>query len=233
MGIAKSWIGWFKQLTYQPDSPKQPISAEQKEHSPFAEYGFGSCGKGTTLGNNVEIVGAISRIRLGKHVRIGDGARLVCSDTAAEIIVGDGTFIQPRAILETGPGGRIELGAMNSINPYTILYGHGGLITGEYVRIAAHTVVIPANHVFDDPDIPIARQGLSKRGIRIGRDVWIGSGCQILDGVEIGNGCVVAAGAVVNRNLEPFSVVGGVPARVLKMRRPTAATLKIQLIKDE
>ena len=185
----------------------------------LARFGFGSYGKGVRLGNGVEIVGPASRIRLGSNVQIGDGARLVCSDESSEIIIGDGTIIQARAILETGPGGSIRLGCMNSVNPYCVLYGHGGLITGDFVRIAAHTVIIPANHIFDNPDIPIARQGLIKKGIRIGRDVWIASCCSILDGVEIGDGCVVAAGAVVNRSVLPFSVVGGVPAKVIKMRR--------------
>jgi len=179
---------------------------------------FGVCGEGLILGKGVTIVGEISRIQIGRNVSIGDGVRLVCTDAKAEIIIGDGTIIQPGAILDTGPGGRIKLGNMNSVNPYCVLYGHGGLVTGEYVRIAAHTVIIPANHIFDDTSIPIARQGLRKKGININKDVWIGSGCQILDDVNIGSGSVIAAGAVVNRNIPPFSVCGGVPAKVLKKR---------------
>ncbi|MDH4083364.1 MAG: acyltransferase [Nitrospira sp.] len=195
------------------------IQAELNISDPLVKYGFRSYGQGTKLGNGVEVIGVASRILLGQNVSIGDGVRLVCSDQTAEIIIGDGTVIQSRAILETGPGGRIELGKMNSVNPYCVLYGHGGLTTGDYVRIAAHTVIIPASHVFEDPDRPIARQGLTKQGIRIGRDVWIACGCRILDGVEIGDGSVIAAGAVVNRNVVPFAVVGGVPAKVIKMRR--------------
>nr|WP_281720658.1 acyltransferase [Nitrosomonas nitrosa] len=186
---------------------------------PLTQYGFGSYGQGTKVGKGVEVVGVASRIILGPNVSIGDGVRLVCTDQAAEIIIGDGTFIHPRAILETGPGGRIELGKLNSVNYYCVLYGHGGLTTGDYVRIAAHTVIIPASHIFEDPDRPITRQGLTKEGIRIGRDVWIAAGCQILDGVTIGESSVIAAGAVVNRDVVSFSVVGGVPAKILKMRR--------------
>jgi acetyltransferase-like isoleucine patch superfamily enzyme len=182
------------------------------------EFSFGSCGKNVKLGNAIEIIGPATRIHLGDNVQISDGARLVCSDETSEILIGDGTIIQTRAILETGPSGSIRLGAFNSVNPYCVLYGHGGLSTGDYVRIAAHTVIIPANHIFDNPDVPIARQGLTKKGIRIGNDVWVASGCSILDGVEIGDGCVIAAGAVVNRSVLPYSVVGGVPAKVIKMR---------------
>lgn len=219
MSIKTSCITWLVRLTRQCRLCANTAPAEQKIFDPLAGYGFGSYGQGTKLGNGVEVVGVATRILLGKNVSIGDGVRLVCSDQTAEIIIGDGTVIHSRAILETGPGGRIVLGSMNSVNPYCVLYGHGGLTTGDYVRIAAHTVIIPANHIFEDPDRLIARQGLTRKGIRIGRDVWIACGCRILDDVDIGDGSIIAAGAVVNRNVAPFSVVGGVPAKVIKMRR--------------
>lgn len=219
MVFIKACLAWLGQQIFHKNMCQiTPILAERKNLGRFVDYGFGSCGKGVKLGNGIEIVGVASRIHLGNNVQIGDGARLVCSDEASEIIIGDGTVIQARAILETGAGGSIHLGSMNSVNPYCVLYGHGGLITGDFVRIAAHTVIIPANHIFANPDVPITRQGLSKKGIRIGRDVWIASGCSILDGIEVGDGCVIAAGAVVNRSVAPFSVIGGVPAKVIKMR---------------
>lgn len=179
---------------------------------------MGEWGEGAILGQGVEIVGELAQIRVGPGVSIGDGARLVCSP-GGSITLGAGTNIQPRAYLDTGKGGHIKLGERNSVNPYCVIYGHGGLSTGAFVRIAAHTVIIPANHVYDDPNVPIARQGLRKQGITIGDDVWIGAGCEILDGVTVGNGAVIAAGSVVNRSVEPFTVVGGVPARVLKRRK--------------
>lgn len=178
---------------------------------------FGQWGEGAELGQGVEIVGEVARIKVGPGVSIGDGARLVCAP-GGSISLGMGTIIQPRAYLDTGKDGHITLGERNSVNPYCVIYGHGGLTTGAFVRIAAHTVIIPANHIFDDPTVPISRQGLRREGIVIGDDVWIGAGCQILDGVTIGNGAVIAAGSVVNRAVEPFTVVGGVPARVLKRR---------------
>ena len=185
--------------------------------------GLREFGKKCEIGRGVELVGAVERIRLGRNVQIGDGARLVCTDSDSEIVIGDDCLIHPRAFLETGRGGRIALGRSNSVNPYCVLYGHGGLVTGDYVRIAAHTVVIPANHVFESSDEPITKQGLSQLGIRIASDVWIGTGCRILDGVEIGEGAVIAAGAVVNRSVPPFAVVAGVPARVVKMRPAPSA----------
>jgi serine acetyltransferase len=115
-------------------------------------------------------------------------------------------------------GGTIEIGSVCSINPYTILYGHGNLKIGNNVLIAAHTVIIPANHVFTDVNTPINLQGLTTKGITIEDDVWIGAGCKILDGITIGKGAIIAAGAVVNKDVEPYTIVGGVPAKELKKR---------------
>jgi acetyltransferase-like isoleucine patch superfamily enzyme len=89
---------------------------------------------------------------------------------------------------------------------------------GDGVRIGAGTVIIPSNHVFSDPDVPIYLQGSAGTGICIEDDVWIGANCTILDGVHIGQGSVIAAGAVVNKDVAPYSVVGGVPARLIKKR---------------
>ena len=115
-------------------------------------------------------------------------------------------------------GGTIEIGNNCSINPYSIIYGHGNLKIGNNVLIAAHTVIIPANHIFSDHSKPINNQGLTKLGIVIEDDVWIGAGCKILDGVTIGKGSVIAAGAVVNKDVANYTIVGGVPAKFIKKR---------------
>lgn len=116
-------------------------------------------------------------------------------------------------------GGPISIGAGCSLNPYAILYsGKAGLSIGENVRIAAHVVVIPENHVYSKPDVPIRFQGMSSLGVSIGSDVWIGTGAKILDGVNVGDGCVIGANAVVTRDLPPYSVAVGIPARVVKSR---------------
>lgn len=85
-------------------------------------------------------------------------------------------------------------------------------------NIAAHTVIIPANHNFDRMDLPISRQGLTTKGINIGNDVWIGANVVILDGVEIGDGCVIGASSVVTKSIPNNSVAVGNPAKVIKSR---------------
>lgn len=154
------------------------------------------------------------------------------------IMVGEGTEIAPEAWLD-GENGRIEIGrnclihpcAMLlpydgfiklgdecSVNPYSVLYGHGGLTIGNYVRIATHAVLVPANHVYSDPDTPITLQDVTQEGIVIEDDVWVGSHVTILDGVHIGRGSVIAAGSVVTKDVMPYTVVAGVPAKPIKKR---------------
>jgi acetyltransferase-like isoleucine patch superfamily enzyme len=218
--MIKAWLKlWWQRILRQWPLVWRLPQEEKTTQSPLLLYGLATCGEGTYIGMNVAIVGSASKIHLGRNVIISDGARLVCTDQSSEIWIGDGSVIHTGAILETGAAGKIVLGKKNSVNPYCVIYGHGGLITGDYVRIAAHTVIIPANHIYESMDKPIAKQGLSKKGICVGNDVWIGSGCRILDGVSIGDGSVIAAGAVVNRDVSPFAVVGGVPAKLLKMRQ--------------
>jgi acetyltransferase-like isoleucine patch superfamily enzyme len=134
------------------------------------------------------------------------------------VSIGPRTRIHQSAMLLTYKGD-IRIGANCSVNPYAILYGEGGLIIGDGVRIAAHTVIIPSNHNFKDPDVPIFRQGHTQKGVVIGDDVWIGTHCTILDGVTVGNGCVIGAGSVVTKSIPEYSVVAGVPARVLYNRK--------------
>lgn len=133
------------------------------------------------------------------------------------IIVGAHTRIHANAMLMTY-GGDIELGHNCSVNPFCVLYGLGGLRIGNDVRIATHTVIVPANHTFTDLEVPICNQPETKKGVVIEDDVWIGAGCRILDGVRIGRGSVIGAGSVVTRSIPPLSVAVGSPARVIRRR---------------
>lgn len=112
-------------------------------------------------------------------------------------------------------GGHITIGDHCSVNPFTILYGHGGLRIGSGVRIAAHTVIIPANHVSGDDEQPLYLRGVVAQGIEIGDYAWIGAGCRILDGVRIGRHAVIGAGSVVTSSIPDNATAVGVPARIV------------------
>ena len=133
------------------------------------------------------------------------------------ISLGKNTIIRLGAILSPW-GGSISFGENSGVNHYSVIYGHGGLVVGDLVRIAAHSVLIPANHGISLRNSPIYKQPMTKVGITIHNDVWIGAGCQILDGVTILEGSVIAAGAVVNSDVQAYAIYGGVPARLLRNR---------------
>jgi acetyltransferase-like isoleucine patch superfamily enzyme len=159
-------------------------------------------------------------LTLSNGVQIRRHAVIDCAG-GGRVAIGRKTVIFPFAML-LPHGGEIHIGEFCTVNPFCVLYGHGGLSIGNYVRIATHTVIIPANHVFDDADAPITKQGLTTRGVRIEDDVWIGAGVRILDGVTIGKGAVIGAGAVVNKSVAPMAIVAGVPAKKIGQRGPDA-----------
>ncbi len=90
---------------------------------------------------------------------------------------------------------------------------------GHNVVIAAQCSFISAQHVFSDVSRPIHEQGLTTKGdIVIEDDVWLGTGVKVMDGVRIGQGAVIGANAVVTKDISPYSVAVGMPARVIRKR---------------
>jgi len=113
---------------------------------------------------------------------------------------------------------------------------------GKYCSIAVHCKFILANHIMNTvTTFPAPRNvfnhgqgngsGYSRGDINIENDVWIGACVSIMDGVRIGNGAIVAAGSVVTRDVEPYAVVGGVPARLIKYRFPE--NIRIRLLESK
>lgn len=97
--------------------------------------------------------------------------------------------------------------------------GVGFLEIGDDCIFGNYVSIHPENHNFSDPTIPIRLQGVNGKGIVIGNNCWIGAKVTILDGTRIGNNCIVAAGAVVAGGTYPEnSIIGGVPAKVIKKR---------------
>jgi maltose O-acetyltransferase len=96
----------------------------------------------------------------------------------------------------------------------------GPLTLGDDVMMAPDVVILTQNHRFDDPTVPMLDQGYGPaREVVIEDDVWIGTNAIILPGVRLGKGSIVAAGAVVTKDVPPYAIVGGNPARLLKSRK--------------
>lgn len=111
---------------------------------------------------------------------------------------------------------KIELGDNSSIGDNSFIQGNVKI--GKNVMIAPECMFIASNHNYLDKSIPMNKQGKTANGIEIGNDVWIGARATILDGVKIADGTIVGAGAVVTKNTEKNSIVGGVPAKIIKKR---------------
>jgi acetyltransferase-like isoleucine patch superfamily enzyme len=168
------------------------------------------------------LVSKLKRISLfGQNVKIDPTVCLKWSTSldcaSGEICIGKNTGLDIGVILRAY-GGSIRIGSDCTINPYSILYGAGGLIIGDGVRIAAHCVIVASNHNFGDVDRFIHLQGHTAKGIVIADDVWIGAGAKILDGVVVAKGTIIAAGAVVTKSTVAYSIVAGVPARQIGSR---------------
>jgi len=159
-------------------------------------------GKFLKLGNSV-FISALGKkgVWLGNNVGIGDYSRLVISTSLNHL------------------GEYIKIGNNVGIGEFAYLGGAGGLEIGDDCIIGQYFSCHPENHIADHLEIPIRHQGVVRKGIRIGKNCWIGSKVTILDGVEIGDGCIIAAGAVVNKSFPGNSIIGGVPAKLLKERK--------------
>lgn len=130
--------------------------------------------------------------------------------------VGRGVYIMEGCKILNPQG--IEIGDYSGINHHTDIGGRGGLKIGKYVMIGPYCQIITALHHTSDWKKPISEQGIYCDKVIIEDDVWIGTHVVVLPGVNIRRGAVVGAGAVVTHDVEPYSVVGGVPAKFIKYR---------------
>ncbi|MEM9924948.1 MAG: acyltransferase [Cyanobacteria bacterium P01_D01_bin.50] len=190
---------------------------------------MGHFGEDCNIGNKVIIKSPLNKIFLGDRVFVEDYSTLECSsDDSTAIHIGERSIIRTFARLSSARG-KIKIGSDCSVNPYTILFANGDLIIGNWVRIATHVVINPGNHLYDDIDTPIDLQPSTYKGVIIEDDVWIGAGVIILQGCKIGKGSVIGAGTVLTKSVEPYSVVVGVPGRVIKKRGETTQDELISL----
>lgn len=158
-------------------------------------------------------------VALGPDVRLSPEARI--HPRGGKMHFGARVSIAPCAIVQ----GNVDLGEDCSIQAGSILVGYGdrdtraGLIRlGDRVRVAPGVQLIAANHRFDDVTRPIHGQGLEPAPIIVEDNVWIGGRVVVTAGVTVGRDAILAAGAVVTKDVPPYAIVGGVPARAIRSR---------------
>jgi acetyltransferase-like isoleucine patch superfamily enzyme len=188
---------------------------------------FGSCGKGTVFGAGV-ILRHPHRIVLGERVVVSDGCILDARNEALQevLVIGDDTMLSNQVQLSCKDG-FLRIGARAGVGVQTIMQSvHGSPIeVGDDVLIGPGCYIGGGgNYRTERLDIPMAKQGLrDDPGVVLAGDNWLGARVSVLSGVTMGQGSIAATGAVVNRSVPEYAVVGGVPAKVLKSRLPAEA----------
>lgn len=164
-----------------------------------------------------------SKILLGRTVTIGDNVEINALSKEG-IRIGDNVSILRNTIIEcTGVirnlGEGLYVGNNVGIAQNCFIQVRGKVVIGNNVIFGPGASIFSENHRFDDPDIPVSMQGEIRKGVIIGDGVWIGARSVILDGVQIGQNSIIAAGSIVNRDVPPYTIAGGVPARIIRNRK--------------
>jgi acetyltransferase-like isoleucine patch superfamily enzyme len=147
------------------------------------------------LGRGLQIqIGKRGRVRFGRFVWIGDGTKIRCHE--GEVIIGDKTVLGQECTISA--------------------YKHVRI--GEQCVVADRAMFIDFDHGMVEVERTIREQGIYKRDVDVGSNVWIGYGACVLRGVQVGDNAVIGTNAVVTSDVPANAVVGGVPAKVLRMR---------------
>jgi acetyltransferase-like isoleucine patch superfamily enzyme len=147
------------------------------------------------LGRGLQIqIGKRGRIRFGRFAWVGDGTKIRCHE------------------------GEVVIGAKTVLGQECTISAYRRVRIGEQCVIADRAMFIDFDHGVVDVEVPIRRQGIYMRDVDVGSNVWIGYNACILRGVRVGDNSVIGANAVVTRDVPANAVVGGVPARVIRMR---------------
>lgn len=170
-----------------------------------------------------------AKVLFGHKIKTGSGLNLMEYSTINALSydgvdIGNNFTLGKYAMIEcTGVlrnvGSSLKIGNNVGINHYCFIGVRGDIEIGDNVIFGPRVNIFSENHIFDNLDIPIKNQGVKKDQTIIGSNIWIGANVSIMSGVIIGDGCVIAAGSVVTKDVEPYSIIGGVPAKLIKKRK--------------
>jgi acetyltransferase-like isoleucine patch superfamily enzyme len=147
------------------------------------------------FGRALEIeIGATGRVDFGRFVWIGDRTKVRCHE------------------------GRVEIGAKTVMGQECTITAYQHIRIGQQCVIADKAMFIDFDHGVVEVERPIRMQGIYKRDVEVGNNVWIGYGACILRGVRVGDNAIVGTNSVVTKDVPANAVVGGIPARILRMR---------------
>lgn len=167
-----------------------------------------------------------AKLHVGTGVVFGDGVAIDAHSAHGirfgdRTTVGRGSSINGSGVISE-PGVGVVIGAGVAVGMYNVIWGQGGITIGDNAMIGPHVSIFSEDHEFADTSAPMNRQGFIRSPTVIGADTWIGAGAVVTRGVTIGEGAIVGSGSVVTKDVAPYTIVGGVPARLIKAREHTA-----------
>ena len=173
-----------------------------------------SCGTDVLVSRKASIYGP-EHVHIGDHVRIDD-------------------FV----VISGGPEEDVVLGNHVHVAAHAALYGGGGLVLGDFAGVSGRSSVYSVTDDYDGtvltgPTVPDEYKRVITARVVLGRHVLMGAGSVVLPGVTIGEGCATGAMTLVNRDLEPWGIYIGVPARLLKARSRNLLALESALLAEE
>lgn len=176
-------------------------------------------GSGTVIKPRVNLnIEKPLEVKVGSQVLLERDVCISCKGEGGKINLDNLVSVDRGVDLKVHQQGEILIGKSTYIGPYTCISCYGKLKIGRDCLIASHSSIYAHNHSFGNPTQKIANQGFDCQGITIEDDCWLGSGVRVVDGVTIGRGSIIGAGAVVSRDIPPYSVAVGVPAKVISRR---------------
>ena len=184
-------------------------------------------GKTCLIEKNVHLA-IPSRIFLGDRVFIGEYSYLDPKSIRTKLILGNDVYISRLCRLSSGSSedyiGEVSIADSVHVGQNCFIDGGGKVRIGKETLLGPNVAILSMDHQFDNPEVPIRFQGAVAKPIILDEDVWIAANVVILGGVTIGKGSVVAAGSVVTKDIPPYSIAVGTPAKVVGQRGQTDAS---------
>ena len=167
--------------------------------------------RGTAPGSTGRFMRSEAFVRWPVHGNVLEAMR------EGRLEVGAGALLEPNVWITAPGGARVRIGEGTFLNMGVMIAAQELVEIGAHCMLANGCFVSDSSHRYDDPEKPITWQGFTSKGpTRIGDNCWLGANVVVASGVSIGERCVIGANSVVTRDVEPFSVAAGAPARVLR-----------------
>jgi acetyltransferase-like isoleucine patch superfamily enzyme len=183
-----------------------------------ASGGLVFCGAGVRVAH-------ARHVRAGRDLNLEDGCFINGLSRRGVVFgdrctVGRGAVVATSGLLGGEPGEGLRIGDGSNLGAWAYVGCSGYVSIGSDVLMGPRVSLLAENHNLDATDAPIKSQGVTRLPITVEDDVWLGADTTVVGGVTIGRGSVVAAGSVVTQDVEPYSIVAGVPAKLVRGRKP-------------